>query len=252
MAKSRHLLLVGLSVSILIAVPLSAAAATNNCSQVEIRIGTCEVSGEIKGDGVDVTGTIEGGTGGTGGSGSPDEPEPENPFAIPPRDTFTVTAPLTLADIAHFRPHPGVDNMQPDGWMIVGLDTNFYVHVGRQVHDGQLLGQPASVRFTPIAYHWRYGDGTSATRSTKGGTWQALGIAEFDPTPTSHIYRAAGTYYIDLDISFTAEYRYADSPWIPIAGALRVPANQLAATAGGAKTVLVQDECTANPSGPGC
>ncbi|MCU1440153.1 MAG: uncharacterized protein JWP85_1150 [Rhodoglobus sp.] len=198
------------------------------------------------------------GTGsGPSGSGSgndrddPNEPPIRDGWGLD-RDPFLITAPVTLADIAHFRPNPGVDHMEPNGWMIVGLDTNFYSTGGVQVHDGELLGRTASVRFTPVAWHWSYGDGQSASRGTPGAPWASQGIAEFDPTQTSHIYRAAGTYYIDLTIDLRAEYRYAGSTWVPIAGILPVPANRLVATAGSAKTVLVERECTVNLSGPGC
>jgi hypothetical protein len=160
--------------------------------------------------------------------------------------------PITLRDIASFRPTVGQDVMEPNGWMIVGLDTNFYSTAGVHVVNGTLLGQPASVRFTPVAWHWIYGDGSAATRSTHGGTWASQGITEFDPTPTSHIYREPGTYYIDLTIDFRAEYRFSGMPWTRIAGVLTLPANRLVATAGDAKTVLVEHECTQNPSGPGC
>jgi hypothetical protein len=160
--------------------------------------------------------------------------------------------PITLADIAAFRPDAGVDHMEPNGWMIVGLDTNFFATGGTQITDGTLLGQPASVRFTPRTWHWVYGDGSGAAGGTPGGTWAGQGIPEFDPTATSHIYRAAGTYYIDLTIDYSAEYRFAGTQWIGIAGILPVPANRLVATAGDAKTVLVERECTVNPTGPGC
>lgn len=195
------------------------------------------------------TGGASGGsTGGAGGGGAPTAP------AGPgfDRDLFTGTAPITLADIAQFRPNPGVDNMEPNGWMIVGLDTNFYATGGVQVHDGTLLGQPASVRFTPVRWRWTYGDGATATSRTPGSTWASQGVKEFDPTATSHVYRAPGTYYIDLTIDFAAEYRIPGLGWTPIAGTLAVPANRLVATAGDAKTVLVERECTVNPSGPGC
>ena len=161
-------------------------------------------------------------------------------------------SPITLADIASFRPDPGVDHMEPNGWAVIGLDTNFYATGGTHVKNGTLLGLPASVRFTPVAWHWTYGDGESATRGTPGTTWQAQGIHEFDPTPTSHVYRAPGTYTIDLTIDFSAEYSVAGVPWTPIAGTLPVPANRLVITVGDAKTVLVEHECTANPGGPGC
>jgi hypothetical protein len=160
--------------------------------------------------------------------------------------------PVTIADIAAFRPDPGLDSMEPNGWMVVGLDTNFYSTGGVQVHDGSLLGRPASVRFTPFTWHWTYGDGTSAARATPGATWRAQSISEFDTTSTSHVYRAAGTYYIDLDIDYSAEYRFAGGSWTPISGSITVPANRLVAVAGSAKTVLVERDCTANSAGPGC
>ena len=77
-------------------------------------------------------------------------------------------------------------------------------------------------------------------------------MRDFDPTPTSHLYRAKGTYEIDLDIQFGAEYRYAGDGWTPVAGTIDVPANRLRAVAGDAKTVLVNHDCLVNPKGPGC
>ncbi len=168
------------------------------------------------------------------------------------RDYYTVTSPVKISDLINFRPAPGVDHMEPSGWMIVGLDTNFYVTVQSQVQTGLLLGQQASVRFTPFRYHWRYGDGTAASLATRGATWAALGIREFDPTPTSHVYARPGGYDIDLTIDFSAEYRYAGGDWMPVVGSLPVPANRLHATAGEAKTVLVERDCTVHPGGPGC
>jgi hypothetical protein len=251
-------------VLVVIAVPSVGWAAT--CTPSDIRSGTC-VSAGIDGDHVDLEGSETGagsghGNGNGNGSGSgnnstgDDDADPRTPGLHDGwglgRDPFFVTSPLTLADIAHFRPNPGVDHMEPNGWMIVGLDTNFYSTGGVQVHDGELLGRAASVRFTPVAWHWTYGDGQGASRGAPGAPWASQGIAEFDPTPTSHVYAAPGTYYIDLAIDFRAEYRYSGSPWVPIAGTLTVPANRLVATAGSAKTVLVERECTINPAGPGC
>jgi hypothetical protein len=66
------------------------------------------------------------------------------------------------------------------------------------------------------------------------------------------VYDEPGTYFIDLSIEFAPEYRIGGMPWTPIAGTITVPANRLTATAGDAKTVLVELECTRNPSGPGC
>jgi hypothetical protein len=175
------------------------------------------------------------------------------PVGVPcPGDPPTPGGPITLADIASFRPTVPVDHMEPDGWMVVGLDANFYAVTSQHIVNGTLLGQPASVRFTPVGFHWVYGDGDAATRTTKGGTWASQGIHEFDPTPTSHVYNMAGNFTIRLVVDYHAEYRFAGSGFIPIAGFLPVPANDLHVTIGSAKTVLVDHDCGSDPSGPGC
>jgi hypothetical protein len=168
-----------------------------------------------------------------------------------PRDDYTITV-ITLSDIARFRPAPGIQRMEPNGWVIVGLPANIYSIVDTQIVPGELLGQPADVRFTPISWQWNYGDGESAALTTKGGTWTALRLHEFDTTPTSHTYQQAGNYTIRLNIAYRAEYRIAGAPFTPITGTLTLPANELHITASGAKTVLVDRDCTAAPRGPGC
>lgn len=160
--------------------------------------------------------------------------------------------PITIRDIASFVPTPGRQQMEPDGWAVAGLDTNFYAITGSHVVNGTLLGRPADVRFTPTSYRWNYGDGTTATKTTKGDTWAALGIAEFEPTPTSHVYEQVGDYRITLSIVFVAEYRFDGGAWRPVIGSLTLPANDLYIRAGTAKTVLVEQDCLANPGGPGC
>ncbi len=232
---------------------------------------SCAVTGELTDDSAELTGNdgAPGSGGGAGGGASGDgraaAPLPQCETALVTyangvptctaeveRDGWDVTAPVTLVDIASFRPTAATHHMQPDGWTIAGLPTNFYAKTGTQIVPGTLLGQRADVRFTPVQYYWDYGDGSTATRSTRGDTWAALGVAEFDATPTSHVYSTAGPYVIRLSVGYSAEYRYAGSTWVPIAGQLVLPANDLAITVGGAKTVLVAEDCRANPSGPGC
>ncbi|WP_167139768.1 PKD domain-containing protein [Diaminobutyricimonas sp. TR449] len=159
---------------------------------------------------------------------------------------------ITLSDIASFRASAGNQAMEPDGWIVVGLDTNFYASASQHTRSGSLLGRPAEVRFTPVAYRWHYGDGTGQVVSTPGASWSTQGLPEFSPTPTSHVYAAPGSYVITLTVHFSAEYRWAGSGWTPISGTLAVPANELVATAGDIRTVLVAQHCAQNPSGPGC
>ena len=245
------------------------AHATGTCSLPTMLQDKCPtVSGEISGGGVNVGGSHNSpgnGSGAGSGSGSGSAGDGSGagagavetiPCPFPCRPPFTVTdlteRPVTLADIAHFRPRPGINHMQPAGWMIVDLDTNFYSTGGSQLHNGTLFDFPADVRFTPIRWHWTYGDGNRASHTGSGTTWAGNRVGEFDPTPTSHIYRAPGTYVIDLTINFRAEYRFAGQAWTNIPGSIAVPANRLTASAGTAKTVLVDRECTRSPRGPGC
>lgn len=260
---------------------LSSATTAFACTEQETREGHCSVNGSL-GDGEAIlTGNQPGGGsggggggGGTGGGGGgtgtngggidvgtgngPTTADglgglPCDPALVSSCSRWEVISLVpTLDDIAAFRPSPNVDHMQPNGWFVVGLDANFYATGGVSTVPGTLLGQPASVRFTPIRWSWAYGDGASATKSTRGGTWSALGIREFDPTPTSHVYNLPGTYYIDLTVGYRVEYQFAGGPWGTIVGTLWLPANRLVATVGGAKTVLVERDCMTAPPGPGC
>jgi len=258
----RRELIFGLLASVVVAVvalPIHAfTAAAKTCSESDIYVGGCPTStGTVNGDGVDIRGSVNipgssasnsGARGGGRGENAVTPPPPPPPL----RDGYSVTAPITLADLVNFTPIAGVDHMEPNGWMVVGLDTNFFATVESGVQTGLLLNLPASVRFTAERYRWSYGDGTSATRTTRGASWAASGVQEFDRTTTSHVYRTAGAYSIDLAIDFSAAYQYAGGPWIPISGTIPVAANRLVAAAGDANTVLVGRDCAQRPSGPGC
>ncbi|WP_349898621.1 PKD domain-containing protein [Parafrigoribacterium soli] len=177
---------------------------------------------------------------------------PEIPGVWIGRDGFTVNDPVTISDLVNFKPQPGTDHMEPNGWAVIGLDTNFYATAQSQLLSGMLLGQEAQVRFTPVRYHWTYGDGGARATGAAGRTWKALGIHEFDPTSTSHVYQERGEYDVDLTIDFAAEFQYAGGDWYPVQGVLPLSANRLHITAGEAKTVLVEQNCLTRPSGPGC
>lgn len=247
----------------LAAFPTILVPRSDDCANLSAKLGGC-VSASIGDDQLTLTGNKHsgGGTGNKSGSGGGKHTKTTQPDCdkVPEAcDHFGVIAPgapgnpgVNISDLKNFKPVPGTNHMEPNGWMVVGLSTNFYSVVGTEVEHGTLLGNPADVRFTPISWHWTYGDGSAATRSTPGRTWAAQRITAFDPTRTSHVYSHPGTYFIDLDITFRAEYRYDGGLWLPVTGTLTLPANRLKATAGSAKTVLVARDCTQNPGGPGC
>lgn len=270
MDRLTHLQLVAV---VAIVVPLIALGADGaqaerlGCSTSDVLTGGCSIDASVGGGDVTLVGTTtlpgSGGSGGSalGGSGHSSKPDFTCQIFVRNRCLVRVprqgpaapsVQPITLRDIASFRPAPGVQFMEPDGWVVPGLDANFYSVVGQQLVNGTLLGQPATVRFTPVAWHWNYGDGSAAVRATKGATWASQGLHDFDHTPTSHVYATEGEYVIRLTIDFRAEYRFGATGFIPIAGIIKLPANDLHVTVTGAKTVLVDHDCVANPAGPGC
>lgn len=277
-------------VVVLCALSISALPANADAGVCPIELvsaGTCdppEASGAINDGGVDISAGFDASSGGGGGGhtegGGSDGPganngdggeavgdggaagnDPNNPLVFV-RDGFTINCTpgtpcdpnlvVSISDVASFKPAVPAQGMEPDGWMVVGLPTNFYAAASAHVRSGLLLGFPADVRFTPAGYRWDYGDGESLSSRIGGATWAAQNLPEFSETPTSHTFRSSGNHTIALDVIFTAEYRFAGQPWRGIRGTLAVPTQPLTAVAGDAKTVLVERECTLNPSGPGC
>lgn len=264
-----RLLLLAVSVAALIAIPSPALGVqvAGDCSDIERQLGVCSSVDnggvQLRGEGQAPGAPERPGTPGGDPRNAP-PPNIQDPACLRPQPNrpascYEADEPgepgiptITIRDIATFIPTPGRQQMEPDGWAVAGLDTNFYAITSTHLVNGTLLGRPADVRFTPTTYRWAYGDGTSATKHTPGARWAALGIAEFEPTPTSHVYEQVGDYTITLSIVFAAEYRFDGGPWRPVVGSITLPANDLHIRVGTAKTVLVEHDCLANPSGPGC
>ena len=162
------------------------------------------------------------------------------------------TPAVRISDIASFTPDAPTQQMQPNGWMVKGLATNFVATASAHTQTGDLLGQPADVRFTPISYGWDYGDGTTGTSTSGGATWEKLNLSEFSDTDTSHTYEIAADYTITPSVTYSAEYRYAGSEWLPIDGTLTIPGTPTTATAWVIHTALVAKNCIDDPDGIGC
>lgn len=160
--------------------------------------------------------------------------------------------PITLDDLVGFRPAAPTRAVQPNGWAIAGLPANFTATAPVQTLDGELLGFEASVRFTPAAFHWSFGDGASRTTPTGGRSWTALGLPEFSETSTSHVYAALGSVSSTVTVDYQAEYRFAGDGWTAIAGTLPVAGPAAPVMVTDAETVLVPGDCRAKAGSLGC
>ncbi|TFD68841.1 hypothetical protein [Cryobacterium ruanii] len=159
---------------------------------------------------------------------------------------------MRVSDLQDFPAHPAPTSMEPGGWAIVGLAANFWAGPSAQLGEGLLLGQPAQVMFTPIGYHWNYGDGTTTTTTAGGASWDNLSLAEFTTTPTSHTYVEKGTFTVVLTVDYHADYSFGDQGWRPVEGTVTVPSTPITVVTARESTVLVAEDCNANPRGPGC
>jgi hypothetical protein len=159
---------------------------------------------------------------------------------------------VTLDDVEHLAPRDSALHMEPNGWAIVDLPMNVFGEPGAHEVAGELFTLPVRVRFTPTGWGWDYGDGETRSSSTSGASWEALDQEEFTETATSHTYAIAGDYTLESTVSYSVEYQFAGMPWTPVAGTLTVPSGAEPIHVGTAKTVLVADDCDAEPDGPGC
>ncbi|RUQ97092.1 hypothetical protein [Labedella endophytica] len=278
MERRRLLLLTGLIMALVIT-PATVAIADADCGLSGLGKGGC-VSVGAGPNGVDIGAEVTtGGSGGGdstpgdgGGSGGGPSGDGSSGGGTPDPQQITDTLgtcqsercggggggtpTVTLSDFASFAPTtPGI-HMEPDGWMLRGLPANFIADTTSNSHDSTLFATPVTVRFTPHAYRWDWGDGTTDTFSTPGATWEDLDQDRFTETPTSHTYTERGTVTISLHVDYAVEYRLsADGDdagsWTTVTGTV-ASSTTVDAYVGTATTVIVPEDCNVDPAGIGC
>lgn len=269
-------LLAALATIIVVASPIPAAADSSSCTQIEINAGIC-AGASTNGGSVDVraerpaTGSNEpertasdSSNDSNGDAPLGDFTEPEDGSVMPPviRDPISAWCvpkspcdpafSVSASDLVSFAPVTPQASMEPNGWGVVGLPTNFMARASGGTQSGMLLGFQASVRFTALSYSWNYGDGGSRSTTDAGASWRSLEVPEFSATGTSHVFATSGVFPVRLTVTYGAEYRYAGQGWRKVIGTVTASSGVLNVVAGEAKTVLVNRDCTANPRGPGC
>lgn len=158
---------------------------------------------------------------------------------------------VTISDLVRFAPAGSSVMGEPDNVGVAGLPTNFVATASVHTIEATLLSVPLSVRFTPSAYDFTFGDGATATTSSGGGTWASLGQAQFTPTDTSHAYRERGSYLAQVDVRYTAEVDFG-AGWFPITGEVTSTGTPQEVRIFEAHTALVAHTCAQAPGSPGC
>lgn len=236
-------------------------AQTSDCPVADAAAGLC---GTNTGEGVDVSGSKQQtGPGDSSPSADNDGPR-ENPDDGAGADedcpldrcdiTYQVVGPpeVTLEDLASFRPNRPTLGGEPAGFGVVGMPTNLIAAASVQEINGTVLDWPVTVRFTPVAYVFDNGDGTTTRSSTGGRSWESLRQARFTPTATSHTYRDRGTYTVTVTVEYAAAVNFGSGTWRPVPGTIRATAPGYDLRVVEVRTALVDRTCTEDPHGPGC
>ena len=228
---------------------------SNNGGQVDVG-GTVNQPGSTGGFGSGGTGGSQGGGSGGNGSGTGAEGNATAAEECPIvgcRGNYTVvTYPdVTIDDLASFVPARPSLGGEPAGFGVVGTPTNILAGASTHTITGPLLGWDVTVRFRPAGYVFDYGDGSSARTTTGGATWASLGLPQFSPTSTSHVYRERGTYTVSLTLQYSADVDFG-SGWRPVPGYVNAPAPPYTLEILEVRTALVDRTCAENPAGPGC
>ncbi len=247
---------------VLTAAPGVAHASADRCGAAAAWGANCDVSNQ--GDSVDIGAAIS--TPGAGGSSGPpnnggmnvaeegaDEAEQECEGLCRPMDFYVELIPeVTVEDLASFAPTAPAFTGEPSGVAVVGMPANLYASASAQQLAGELFDYDVIVQFVPAGYRFDYGDGTVVTVDGGGASWEALGQAEFTPTPTSHIYASRGTYTASVTALYRASVDFGIGGWFPVPGFVEAGSGGYLVRAVEVHTALVDRTCAEDPSGPGC
>lgn len=170
-----------------------------------------------------------------------EEPEPVGPPAV-----------VTITDIASFVPTPPAVATEPDGIGAKNMPLNTIATSSVQTIGGELFGFPVSVTFTPAGFRHDWGDGTVTESSHGGASWEALRLAEFTPTDTSHAYAAKGTYTLTVTALYTAVVDFGEWGTRAVDGLISAPAAARDIRIVEVHTALVAQDCIEDPDGVGC
>lgn len=148
---------------------------------------------------------------------SPPRGQAPTPVRIvtPPRPP---APPSSVSELAQFRPAGSSIVVEPGEWTLPRLPTNIYSTAVEHQVSGTLLGWPMEVRFTPVGYHWDYGDGARRSHSSRGSGW---GSEQFSSTSTSHVYARPGVFIVSLTVEYRASFRWTgQGAFSPVAGSI--------------------------------
>ncbi|MEJ5946582.1 PKD domain-containing protein [Pseudokineococcus basanitobsidens] len=158
-----------------------------------------------------------------------------DPEAVAAEPEPVVLPVMTQADFQRLPLPAGASTVQPTGGeVLLNTPTNTYAEAEPVELQTELVGFPVTVRATPVAYTWDYGDGTVVgPTSDPGAPWPDLRV--------THAYETPGRYAITLTTHYEGEYSVQGEPFLPIPGQAQVTSEPLPVTTYQGQNVPVAD-----------
>lgn len=140
---------------------------------------------------------------------------------------------FTVEDFRRLPLPPATSVVEPPGGdVLINIETNAYATASTTTIPTDVLGQPVTVRATPVAYTWDFGDGGTVGPTSDPG-------APYPSLRNAHVYTVPGDYAITLTTTYAGEFSVAGGPYLPIDGTAEVASPAQAVTAHSATSELV-------------
>lgn len=125
-----------------------------------------------------------------------------------------VPYPVVISEVKSFLTTTGEIGIQPsENQHVVNMTGVFWSTAERHVVQAPILGRVFQVRFTPINYHFDFGDGSAPIDSPAPG-------APYPDKTITHVYQQPGEYITTLTVTWTGEFSINGSPFQLIGGHL--------------------------------
>ena len=184
--------------------------------------------------------------------GDPMQKAPRNaPAPAPAAAAPVLPTTIIYSDVQRFAPGTTAFTLEPSWWAIKGGHLNAYATATTQTLQGTIATIPVTITFVPAEYVWSWGDGTTLTTTTGGASWEELGLPDWSPTETSHVYESRGDVQVSLTVRYSATVS-GQGRTIPVTGLVAAPASSAPVRVVESHRALVAADCLVDPHGPGC
>jgi hypothetical protein len=155
-----------------------------------------------------------------------------------PSEVGAVRRTLTWQDVMSAIRRIGVPagEVEAPPYTLVNLETTFYTAPHEIARSLAIIGYSVDVEISPIAYEWRWGDGSLTTTTTPGRPYPSTEVTH----TYRHATRGASRLQLSVAVTYQARYRVDGGDWIDIPETITIDGPATSIPVKQASPVLVQ------------